>query len=119
MIELPDSIAFWSVQEVAEDWNPRIASTQSLSLPARRGIQGWQYPGDVFNRWLNLFVGTYDATIFARLEEGKTRFVKYFPCTPWIVDDRVVGFEIVGEAFLWRSELEALRWLCSVYQMEL
>ncbi len=99
---LPDSIAFLDVQEVAEDWNPRLASHRVYRYRLE-GIQGWQYPGDVFNRWLNLFVGTYDATNFARLEEGKNPLRKIFSCTPWIVDGRVVGFEIVGEAFLWNQ----------------
>ena len=50
-----------------------------------------------------MFVGTYDARNFARLEEGKNPIRKIFSCTPWIVNGRVVGFEIVGEAFLWNQ----------------
>ena len=67
---LPDSIAFLGVKEVNDDWNPRLASNRVYRYRLE-GMQGWQYPGEKFNNWLNLFVGTYDATNFARLEEGK------------------------------------------------
>ena len=99
---LPSSIAFLDVWEVDDDWNPRLASHRIYRYRLE-GMQGWHYPGDIFNRWLNLFVGTYDATNFARLEEGKNPIRKIFSCTPWIIDERVVGFEIVGEAFLWNQ----------------
>ena len=99
---LPDSIAFLSVREIHDTWNPRLA-THRVYRYRLEGLQGWHYPGDVFNRWLNLFVGTYDATNFARLEEGKNPIRKVYSCTPWIVDNRVVGFEIIGEAFLWNQ----------------
>ena len=99
---LPDSIAFLSVKEVNDDWNPRIASNRVYRYRLE-GMQGWQDPGEKFNNWLNLFVGTYDATNFARLEEGKNPIRKIFSCTPWVVNNRVVGFEIIGEAFLWNQ----------------
>ena len=99
---LPDSIAFLSVEEVSDDWNPRIASNRVYRYRLE-GMQGWQYPGENFNKWLDLFVGTYDATNFARLEEGKNPIRKIFSCTPWVVNNRVVGFEIIGEAFLWNQ----------------
>ena len=99
---LPDSIAFLGVKEVDEHWNPRLASHRTYRYRLE-GMQGWQYPGEIFNQWLDIFVGTYDATNFARLEEGKNPVRKIYSCTPWIVDERVVGFEIVGEAFLWNQ----------------
>ena len=99
---LPDSIAFLNVKEVEPDWNPRIASHRVYRYRLE-GMHGWQYPGEIFNDWLGLFVGTYDATNFARLEAGKNPIRKIFSCTPWIVNDRVVGFEIIGEAFLWNQ----------------
>ena len=75
---LPDSIAFLGVKEVDEDWNPRLASHRTYRYRLE-GMQGWQYPGDIFNQWLDIFVGTYDATNFARLEEGKTLFARFTP----------------------------------------
>ena len=99
---LPEEIAFLSVQEVDKDWNPRRASYRIYRYRLD-GIQGWRYPGDEFQKWLDLFVGTYDARNFAKLEEGKNPIRKIFACNPWVVNDRVVGFEIIGEAFLWNQ----------------
>ena len=99
---LPDEIAFLSVQEVDKNWNPRLASHRVYRYRLE-GIQGWQYPGEVFQDWLKLFIGTYDASNFAKLEEGKNPIRKIFACNPWIVDGRVIGFEIIGEAFLWNQ----------------
>jgi len=99
---LPDSIAFLSVQEVDEKWNPRMA-LQRVYRYRLEGIQGWNSPDVQFQRWLDLFVGTYDARNFARLEEGKNPIRKIFSCSPWVVNQRIVGFEIVGEAFLWNQ----------------
>ncbi len=99
---LPDEIVFLSVQEVNKDWNPRLASHRIYRYRLD-GIQGWRYPGDKFQKWLDLFVGTYDARNFAKLEAGKNPIRKIFSCNPWLVNNRVVGFEIVGEAFLWNQ----------------
>jgi len=99
---LPVSIAFLSVQEVDEKWNPRMA-LQRVYRYRLEGIQGWDSPDKEFQRWLDLFVGTYDARNFARLEEGKNPIRKIFSCSPWVVNQRIVGFEIIGEAFLWNQ----------------
>ena len=99
---LPDDIVFLDVKEVDDDWNPRMASHRVYRYRLE-GIQGWKYSEEKFQDWLDLFVGTYDARNFARLEEGKNPIRKIFSCTPWIVNGRVVGFEIVGEAFLWNQ----------------
>ncbi len=99
---LCDDIAFLDVHEVDEDWNPRIAKHRVYRYRLE-GIEGWKYPGGIFTEWLNLFVGTYDARNFAKMEEGKNPMRKIFSCSPWIVRERVVGFEIIGEAFLWNQ----------------
>tara|TARA_B100001758_G_scaffold179698_1_gene156430 strand:- start:1317 stop:2231 length:915 start_codon:yes stop_codon:yes gene_type:complete len=99
---LPKDIAFLDVTEVDETWNPRMAEHRVYRYRLE-GIEFWQYPGDVFNDWLAMFVGTYDARNFARLEEGKNPIRTIISCEPWVVDGRVVGFEIVGEAFLWNQ----------------
>ena len=99
---LNDEIAFLDVSEVDLDWNPRIAEYRVYRYRLE-GIDNWQYPGEVFHEWLELFVGTYDARNFARMEEGKNPIRKIFSCNPWIVGGRVVGFEIIGEAFLWNQ----------------
>ncbi len=99
---LPEGIVFLDVKEVHDEWNPRLAESRIYRYRLE-GIRGWNYPGDIFQDWLNLFVGTYDARNFARLEEGKNPIRKIFRCNPWLVGNRVVGFEIVGEAFLWNQ----------------
>jgi len=99
---LPDEIAFLDVREVDMDWNPRLA-VHRVYRYRLEGMEFWKDPGEVFSQWLRLFEGTYDARNFARLEEGKNPIRTILSCTPWIVDGRTVGFEIVGEAFLWNQ----------------
>jgi tRNA pseudouridine38-40 synthase len=99
---LPKDIAFLDVQEIDEAWNPRMAQHRVYRYRLE-GIEFWNDPGEVFSDWLNMFVGTYDARNFARLEEGKNPMRTIFSCTPWMVDERLVGFEIIGEAFLWNQ----------------
>lgn len=111
---LPQDIAFLDVKEVDEDWNPRMAEYRVYRYRLEC-IEFWQDPGEVFNEWLAMFVGTYDARNFARLEEGKNPIRTIRSCEAWRVDGRVVGFEIVGEAFLWnqvRRTAMALHRMC-------
>ncbi len=99
---LPDEIAFLDVREVDGDWNPRMALYRTYRYRLE-GIEFWKDPGEAIVDWLKLFEGTYDARNFARLEPGKNPIRTVRSCTPWIVDGRTVGFEIVGEAFLWNQ----------------
>ncbi|MDC0341038.1 hypothetical protein OAM96_03675 [Candidatus Poseidoniaceae archaeon] len=99
---LCEGIAFLDVIKVADDWNPRLAQYRVYRYRIE-GIEFWKYPGDVFTEYCDLFTGTYDASNFARIEEGKEPMRTILSCTPWIVNNRVVGFEIVGLAFLWNQ----------------
>jgi len=99
---LPDEISFLDVREVDMDWNPRMA-LHRIYRYRLEGIEFWKDPGEVFVEWLKLFEGTYDARNFARLEPGKNPIRTILSCTPWVVDGRTVGFEIIGEAFLWNQ----------------
>ena len=99
---LCEGISFLDVMQVEQDWNPRIAQYRVYRYRIE-GIEFWKYPGEVFSEYCNLFTGTYDASNFARLEEGKEPMRTILSCTPWIVGGRVVGFEIVGLAFLWNQ----------------
>ena len=111
---LPNDIAFLDVKEVDEEWNPEWPSIEVYRYRLEC-IEFWQNPGEVFSEWLAMFVGTYDARNFARLEEGKNPIRTIHSCTPWRVDGRVVGFEIIGEAFLWnqvRRTAMALHRMC-------
>ncbi|MFQ3317709.1 MAG: tRNA pseudouridine38-40 synthase [Candidatus Poseidoniaceae archaeon] len=111
---LPKDIAFLDVREVNEQWNPRMANYRVYRYRLE-GIEFWKYPGEQFVDWLKMFEGTYDATNFARLEEGKNPMRTILSCTPWIVNGRTIGFEIKGEAFLWnqvRRTAMALHRMC-------
>ena len=99
---LCEGIAFLDVIQVADDWNPRLAQYRVYRYRIE-GIEFWKYPGDIFTEYCDLFTGTYDASNFARIEEGKEPMRTILSCTPWIVNNRVVGFEIVGLAFLWNQ----------------
>jgi tRNA pseudouridine38-40 synthase len=99
---LCEGISFLDVIQVADDWNPRLAQYRVYRYRIE-GIEFWKYPGDVFTEYCDLFTGTYDASNFARIEEGKEPIRTILSCTPWIVNNRVVGFEIVGLAFLWNQ----------------
>ena len=99
---LPDEISFLDVREVPMDWNPRIA-VHRIYRYRLEGIEFWNDPGNIFAEWLKLFEGTYNASNFARLEPGKNPNRTILSCAPWIVDGRTVGFEIIGEAFLWNQ----------------
>ena len=85
---LPKDIAFLDVTEVDESWNPRLAEHRVYRYRLE-GIEFWNHPGDIFNEWLQIFVGTYDARNFARLEEGKNPLRTILSCEPWVVDGRV------------------------------
>ncbi len=99
---LCEGISFLDVIQVADDWNPRLAQFRVYRYRIE-GIEFWKYPGEVFTEYCDLFTGTYDASNFARVEEGKEPMRTILSCTPWIVNNRVVGFEIVGLAFLWNQ----------------
>ena len=99
---LCEGISFLDVIQVADDWNPRLAQYRVYRYRIE-GIEFWKYPGEVFTEYCDMFTGTYDASNFARIEEGKEPMRTILSCTPWIVNNRVVGFEIVGLAFLWNQ----------------
>ena len=74
---LPEEISFLDVRQVGMDWNPRLA-LHRIYRYRLEGIEFWRDPGKVFDEWLKLFEGTYDARNFARLEPGKIRFGPFF-----------------------------------------
>ena len=100
---LDGNIAFLTVEEVEASFNPRMAlhRTYRYRLEA---IEFWVEPQhEAFRRWLDLFVGTYDARNFARLEEGKNPIRTVLETKPWMDGERLIGFEVTGEAFLWNQ----------------
>lgn len=100
---LDKNIAFLTVEEVEEDWNPRMAAFRVYRYRLE-GMEFWKAPDvEKFNSWLQCFVGTYDARNFARLEEGKNPMRTILKAEPWIENGRLIGFELTGEAFLWNQ----------------
>ena len=100
---LDGNIAFLTVEGVEASFNPRMAlhRTYRYRLEA---MEFWIEPDhEAFRRWLDLFVGTYDARNFARLEEGKNPIRTILETKPWMDGDRLIGFEVTGEAFLWNQ----------------
>ena len=100
---LDSNIAFLTVEEVEATFNPRMAlhRTYRYRLEA---MEFWVEPEhEAFRRWLGLFVGTYDARNFARLEEGKNPIRTVLETKPWMDGGRLIGFEVTGEAFLWNQ----------------
>ena len=58
-------------------------------------MEFWVEPEhEAFRRWLDLFVGTYDARNFARLEEGKNPIRTVLETKPWMDGGRLIGFEV-------------------------
>ncbi|MBR69149.1 MAG: hypothetical protein CMA86_06540 [Euryarchaeota archaeon] len=100
---LDNNIALLTVEEVEPNFNPRMALHRTYRYRLE-GMDFWEEPDhDDFARWLSLFVGTYDARNFARLEEGKNPMRTILNAQPWMDQGRLVGFEITGEAFLWNQ----------------
>jgi tRNA pseudouridine38-40 synthase len=100
---LDDNIAFLTVEEVDRDHNPRMALHRVYRYRLEC-MEFWKAPSlDEFTSWLSIFVGTYDARNFARLEEGKNPVRTVLDAQPWMDGDRIMGFEIKGEAFLWNQ----------------
>ncbi len=100
---LDGNIAFLTVEEVEPSFNPRMAlhRTYRYRLEA---MEFWVEPNhEAFRRWLDIFVGTYDARNFARLEEGKNPIRTVLETKPWMDGERLIGFEVTGEAFLWNQ----------------
>jgi tRNA pseudouridine38-40 synthase len=100
---LDPSMAFLTVEEVEPAYNPRMALHRVYRYRLE-GMDFWKEPDHgAFLEWLNLFIGTYDARNFARLEEGKNPIRTILDVRPWMDQGRLVGFEIKGEAFLWNQ----------------
>ena len=100
---LDANIAFLTVTEVDLDFNPRMARHRVYRYRLE-AMEFWVEPElEAFKRWLKHFVGTYDARNFARLEEGKNPVRTVLDAKPWMDGDRLMGFEIKGEAFLWNQ----------------
>ena len=56
-----------------------------------------------FTELCSLFIGKHNWANFCRREPGRTTTRVVEACRPWVNDGRIIGFEIVGEAFVWNQ----------------
>ena len=67
-------------------------------------MEGWFEPElEDFAELCSLFKGEHDWSNFCRREPGRTTTRVVEDCRPWVNDGRIIGFEIVGEAFVWNQ----------------
>lgn len=100
---LPKQLALLDVHRVEEGWNARLALHRCYRYRLEC-LEGWSEPEiDEFKQILSNFIGTYDARNFAKMEPHRNPERTIIDCKPWLVDNRIVGFEITGYAFLWNQ----------------
>jgi len=100
---LRGDLCLLTVQEVEDDWNPRLADYRVYRYRLE-GMEFWQEPPlHQFEEWLKLFVGTKNVSNFARVEPGKNPIRTVRSANPWTDNGRLIGFEIVGDSFLWNQ----------------
>ena len=119
--QLPKSISLFDAKRVADDWSPRRALRRTYRYRLEC-IDGWKEPElELFTKWCNYFVGKFDWRNFCRRETGRTTIRVVEQCKPWISQGRIIGFEIIGEAFVWnqvRRIASALYYLVTEYYDE-
>ena len=101
--QIPNSISLIDARQVADDWSPRRALYRKYRY-RMECMEGWIEPNtEQFSELCSLFVGEYDWANFCRREPGRSTTRVVEACKPWMNDGRVIGFEIVGEAFVWNQ----------------
>jgi tRNA pseudouridine38-40 synthase len=100
---LPGDMAFFDAMEVEENWLPRRNATRTY-LYRLEGVEKWRQPEvNDFKNWCQIFVGEHNWSNFSRVEEGKTYNREVLECEPWLDGTRIIGFKIVGTAFVWNQ----------------
>tara|TARA_B100000282_G_C31635265_1_gene445818 strand:- start:72 stop:833 length:762 start_codon:yes stop_codon:yes gene_type:complete len=101
--QIPESICLVDARQVSDDWSPRRALYRTYRY-RMECMEGWAEPElNEFTELCSLFVGKHNWANFCRREPGRTTIRVVEACRPWINDGRVIGFEIVGEAFVWNQ----------------
>ena len=101
--QIPDSISLIDARQVTDDWSPRRALHRTYRY-RMECMEGWIEPElKDFEKLCSLFEGEHDWSNFCRREPGRTTIRVVESCKPWINSGRIVGFEIVGEAFVWNQ----------------
>tara|TARA_B110000495_G_C22530419_1_gene322654 strand:- start:60 stop:548 length:489 start_codon:yes stop_codon:yes gene_type:complete len=83
-------------------------------------MEGWVEPEfEEFTKWCKVFEGKHDWANYSRTEVGRSTVRVVESCKPWFSEDRIIGFEIIGEAFVWnqvRRIANALHGLVTKYR---
>ena len=67
-------------------------------------MEGWIEPEfEEFSKICSLFIGEHNWANFCRREPGRSTTRVVENCRPWVNNGRIIGFEIVGEAFVWNQ----------------
>jgi len=101
--QIPKSISLFDAREVAGDWSPRRALNRTYRY-RMECMENWVEPElDEFKELCSLFSGEHNWANFCRREPDRSTTRVVESCTPWVNDGRIVGFEIIGEAFVWNQ----------------
>ena len=67
-------------------------------------MEDWIEPDlEKFQDLCSIFEGEHDWANYCRREPGRSTKRVIESCKPWINSGRIIGFEIVGEAFVWNQ----------------
>jgi len=117
--QIPDTISLIDAQRVADDWSPRRALRRTYRY-RMECMEGWAEPEfEEFAKWCKVFEGKHDWANYSRTEVGRSTVRVVESCKPWFSEDRIIGFEIIGEAFVWnqvRRIANALHGLVTKYR---
>ena len=101
--QIPESICLVDARQVQNDWSPRRALYRTYRY-RMECMEGWSEPKlNDFSELCSIFVGEHNWANFCRREPSRTTTRVVESCRPWINDGRIIGFEIVGEAFVWNQ----------------
>jgi len=101
--QLDGDIVVWAADKASENWSPRRAESRSYRYRLE-GLDDWrEVEEDVFQKWLDIFVGKHDFRNFCRTDNVPDTVREVLELKAWKSesDGRIIGFEIRGRAFLW------------------
>ena len=101
--QVPDNISIFDARKVSNDWSPRRALNRTYRY-RMECMEKWREPElEFFTELCAIFEGNHDWSNYCRREPGRTTRRVIESCKPWLDSERIIGFEIVGEAFVWNQ----------------
>ena len=101
--QIPDSITLIDAMQVDGEWSPRRALHRTYRYRLEC-MEGWVDPDpEEFEHLCSIFEGEHEWDNFCRRETNRSTTRVVESCRPWVNSGRIVGFEIVGEAFIWNQ----------------